>query len=186
MPYKDSGILTPAPKGLHRTAGALDEPVDLNNVVAMAVAITDNLIRRSTTNFRVDYGAPMPLIRGSAQQLEQVIINLIANACQSLNSNSGEVRIKTYSSRETNEVGVVVKDSGSGIRESDLKYIMDPFFTTKRDRGGTGLGLSVSNNIVKSHGGLLVLTSEPNRGTKAKVSLPVLQSQTTDGAQPRR
>jgi signal transduction histidine kinase len=51
---------------------------------------------------------------------------------------------------------------------------MDPFFTTKRDKGGTGLGLSVSYNIVKSHGGLLVLTSEPNKGTRAKVTLPVV------------
>jgi signal transduction histidine kinase len=163
----------------------LSEPVDINKVVAMAIAITENLISRSTEHFRVDFGAGIPLIRGNAQQLEQVIINLITNACQSLSSRSGEVRVLTYSSRETNAVGVVVKDSGGGIRESDLKYIMDPFFTTKRDRGGTGLGLSVSNNIVKSHGGSLVLTSEPNRGTKAMVSLPVLQAHSTDAAQPR-
>jgi PAS domain S-box-containing protein len=165
--------------------GALGEPVDINKVVAMAIAITENLISRSTEHFRVDFGAGIPLIRGNAQQLEQVIINLITNACQSLSSTSGEVRVLTYSSRETSAVGVVVKDSGGGIRESDLKYIMDPFFTTKRDRGGTGLGLSVSNNIVKSHGGSLVLTSEPNRGTKAIVSLPVLQAHSTDAAQPR-
>ena len=163
----------------------LSEPVDINKVVAMAIAITENLISRSTEHFRVDFGAGIPLIRGNAQQLEQVIINLITNACQSLSSRSGEVRVLTYSSRETNAVGVVVKGSGGGIRESDLKYIMDPFFTTKRDRGGTGLGLSVSNNIVKSHGGSLVLTSEPNRGTKAMVSLPVLQAHSTDAAQPR-
>jgi polar amino acid transport system substrate-binding protein len=74
-------------------------------------------------------------------------------------------------------VGVIVKDAGSGIKESDLKYIMDPFFTTKRDKGGTGLGLSVSYNIVKSHGGSLVLTSEPNKGTKAKVALPIVPPQ---------
>jgi PAS domain S-box-containing protein len=157
-----------------RDGGARTEPVDLNKVVAMAVAMTDNLVRRSTTNFRVDYGANLPLTTGNVQQLEQVIINLITNACQSLSDNSGEIKIKTYSSRESDEVGVVVKDFGSGIKESDLKYIMDPFFTTKRDKGGTGLGLSVSYNIVKSHGGLLVLTSEPNKGTRAKVTLPVV------------
>lgn len=157
-----------------RDGGARTEPVDLNKVVAMAVTITDNLVQRSTTNFRVDYGVDLPLTMGNVQQLEQVIINLITNACQSLPDNSGEIKIKTYSFRESNEVGVVVKDSGSGIKESDLKYIMDPFFTTKRDKGGTGLGLSVSYNIVKSHGGLLVLTSEPNKGTKAKVVLPVV------------
>ncbi len=155
--------------------GVLTGPVDINRVVAMAVAITGNLIGKSTTNFRVDYGTGIPPIRGNAQQLEQVIVNLITNACQSLASAAAEVRVKTYCSRDAGEVGVVVKDSGTGIRESDLKYIMDPFFTTRKDRGGTGLGLSVSNNIVKSHGGSLVLTSESGRGTKAIVSLPLLQ-----------
>ena len=152
----------------------------------MAIVITENLISKSTVNFRVDYGAGMPLIRGNAQQLEQVVINLITNACQSLSDQSGEVRIKTYSSRETGQVGVVVKDAGTGIREADLKYIMDPFFTTKRDRGGTGLGLSVSNNIVKNHGGSLALTSDPHRGTKAIVSLPVLHARAADAAQKER
>jgi polar amino acid transport system substrate-binding protein len=142
----------------------------------MAVTMTDPLIQRSTGNVRIDYAPALPLTTGNAQQLEQVVINLITNACQSLADTSGEIRIKTYSSRETGEVGVIVKDSGSGIKEADLKHIMDPFFTTKRDKGGTGLGLSVSYNIVKSHGGSLVLTSEPNRGTKAKVALPVVAS----------
>jgi signal transduction histidine kinase len=160
-----------------RDGGARTESVDLNKVVAKAITMTDTLIQRSTTNFRVDYGAHLPLTTGNIQQLEQVIINLITNACQSLPDTSGEIRIKTYSSRESNEVGVIVKDAGSGIKESDLKYIMDPFFTTKRDKGGTGLGLSVSYNIVKSHGGSLVLTSEPNKGTKAKVALPIVPPQ---------
>ncbi len=157
-----------------RDGGSRTEAVDMNKIVAMAVTMTDPLIQRSTTNVRIDYAPSLPLTTGNAQQLEQVVINLITNACQSLADTSGEIRIKTYSSRETGEVGVVVKDSGSGIKESDLKHIMDPFFTTKRDKGGTGLGLSVSYNIVKSHGGSLVLTSEPNRGTKAKVALPVV------------
>ena len=157
--------------------GKLSGPVDLNKVVSMAIAITDNLIKQSTDNFSVDYGQNLPVISGNAQQLEQVIINLITNACQSLGGKTDGVRISTFSSIENSEVCVVVKDTGSGIRESDLKHIMDPFFTTRRDRGGTGLGLSVSYNIVKSHGGSLVLTSEAHKGTKAKVTLPVLQAE---------
>lgn len=157
-----------------RDGGSRTEPVDLNKIVAMAVTMTNPLIQRSTGNCRVDYAAHVPLTTGNAQQLEQVIINLITNACQSLADPTGEIRIKTYWSRETGEVGVVVKDAGSGITEADLKHIMDPFFTTKRDQGGTGLGLSVSYNIVKSHGGSLVLTSEPHKGTKAKVALPIV------------
>jgi PAS domain S-box-containing protein len=160
-----------------RDGGARTEPVDINKVVAMAVTITGNLIKKSTSNFAVEYGADIPRISGNAQQLEQVIINLITNACQSLPDTSREIKIRTFSSRERNEVGVIVKDTGIGIKESDLKYIMDPFFTTKRDMGGTGLGLSVSYNIVKSHGGSIVLTSDPDVGTKARVILPVVQLQ---------
>jgi len=155
--------------------GELSEAVDLNSVVRIAVAITESLIRKSAASFRVDYSPEMPLTRGNARQLEQVVINLITNACQAFDSSPGEIRITTYSFRETDEVGVIVRDSGSGIREADLKYIMDPFFTTKKEKGGTGLGLSISSNIVKSHGGTLALASEPGRGTKAKVLLPVLR-----------
>ncbi|MGA9119847.1 MAG: ATP-binding protein [Bacteroidota bacterium] len=157
----------------HDGAG-LDEPVDVNRVVAMAIVITDNLIKQSTDDFHVDYGGDLPVLKGNAQQLEQVIINLITNACQSLRSRTNEVRVKTYFNKEQNEVRIAVVDRGSGIKKADMKHIMDPFFTTKRDDGGTGLGLSVSFNIVKRHGGRLVLTSEPERGTIAKVYLPVV------------
>jgi two-component system, NtrC family, sensor kinase len=157
-----------------RDGGARTESLDLNKVVAMAITMTNPLIQRSTANFRIDYAAQLPLTTGSAQQLEQVVINLITNACQSMSAMTGEIRIKTYHARETGEVGVVVRDTGTGIKEADLKHIIDPFFTTKRDQGGTGLGLSVSYNIVKSHGGSLVLTSEPGKGTKAKVTIPIV------------
>jgi PAS domain S-box-containing protein len=157
-----------------RDGGAKTAAVDINNVVSMAITITDSLIKRSTANCRVEYGSTIPPISGNAQQLEQVVINLITNACQSLPDTTGELKIKTSFAKERNEVVVTVRDSGTGIKGEDLKYIMDPFFTTKRDHGGTGLGLSVSNNIVRSHGGSLVLTSEPNKGTKAKIILPVV------------
>jgi PAS domain S-box-containing protein len=157
-----------------RDGGSLEDPVDINGVVAMAIAITNNLITRSTANFKIDYGAAIPLTRGNAQQLEQVIINLITNACQSLQGTSDPISIRTYSAREKNEIGVVVKDEGVGINQTDFKHIMDPFFTTKRDQGGTGLGLSVSYNIVKRHGGVLELMSGPGKGTTARMTLPVV------------
>jgi signal transduction histidine kinase len=96
-----------------RDGGARTESVDLNKVVAMAITMTDTLIQRSTTNFRVDYGAHLPLTTGNIQQLEQVIINLITNACQSLPDTSGEIRIKTYS---------YGKARGGGDREGRWKW----------------------------------------------------------------
>ena len=156
-------------------SGKLDEPVDVNKVVEMAILITNNLINKSTDNFKVLYGENLPTIKGNIQQLEQVVINLITNACQSLPDKSCGITVTTYYNNQVNKVRIKIEDEGIGIKESDLKYIMDPFFTTKRNMGGTGLGLSISYNIAKSHGGKLALTSRPNKGTIAKVSIPVIK-----------
>jgi len=156
-------------------SGNLNESVDINKVVSLAIVITDTLIRKSTAKFTVEYGRDLPRVRGNAQQLEQVVITLINNACQALRSTSDEIHVMTYCDRQRGKVRIKVRDQGVGIREEDLKYIMDPFFTTKRDMGGTGLGLSVSYNIVKNHEGTLILKSEPNKGTTARLSLPFEQ-----------
>lgn len=155
-------------------AGQFVDDVDINRVVEMAITITGNLIKKSTDNFKVNLGKDIPSIRGSAQQLEQVVINIISNACQSLKDKKSLVEVTTYFNKDKSKVKIKIKDEGIGIRENDLKYIMDPFFTTKRDLGGTGLGLSISQNIIKSHGGKLSLKSEHLAGTTAKVSLPVI------------
>ncbi len=155
-------------------SGHLNESVDINKVVQMAIVITNNLITKSTKNFSIEYGSDLPQIKGNAQQLEQVVINLINNACQSLKDPSAAIKVSTRYSTSNQAVRIKVEDQGVGIEKADLKYIMDPFFTTKRNMGGTGLGLSVSYNIVKSHGGTLTLTSEPGKGTVARVYLPVL------------
>ena len=155
-------------------SGILNENVDVNKAVEMAVLITNNLIKKSTSNFKVDYGQKLPLVKGNVQQIEQVVINLITNACQSLKDNTAEIKVSTYYNAGRNKVRIKIEDRGIGIPEEDLKHIIDPFFTTKRNMGGTGLGLSVSYNIVKSHGGTLILKSEPGKGTMARVSFPGL------------
>jgi PAS domain S-box-containing protein len=161
----------------------LNEQVDINKVVEMAILITGNLIKKSTNNFKVEYGKDIPLIKGNEQQLEQVVINLINNACQSLNNTSAGITVSTYYNKTRNKVRIKVEDQGIGIKAGDLKYIMDPFFTTKREMGGTGLGLSVSYNIVKSHGGLLILNSKPEKGTTARASFPPLSETKEERAQ---
>jgi PAS domain S-box-containing protein len=161
----------------------LNERVDINNVVGMAILITGNLIKKSTNNFKVEYGKELPLIKGNTQQLEQVVINLINNACQSLKNPAAGITVSTYYNRARNKVRIKVEDQGVGIKPDDLKYIMDPFFTTKREMGGTGLGLSVSYNIVKSHGGLLILNSKPDKGTVARASFPPLSERSEEKPQ---
>jgi two-component system NtrC family sensor kinase len=154
-------------------SGNLNEPVDINKVVEMAILITNNLIKKSTDNFIVKYDHNIPTLKGNEQQIEQVIINLITNACQSLGTRTALIKVYTRYKPEEKAVKIIVKDEGVGINENDLKYIMDPFFTTKRNLGGTGLGLSVSYSIIENHGGNIILNSEVDKGTTVIVSLPV-------------
>jgi polar amino acid transport system substrate-binding protein len=104
--------------------------------------------------------------------LEQVVVNLIQNACQSLPDRSKALTIRTYHDPRRNEVVVSVVDQGVGIKPEHLEHIFEPFFTTKLDKGGTGLGLSICANIVKQHNGRLEFKSEPGEGTEACLCLP--------------
>ncbi|MCZ7602545.1 MAG: PAS domain-containing sensor histidine kinase [Melioribacteraceae bacterium] len=154
-------------------SGQSESNVDINKIVDMAITITSNLIKQSTNNFKVELDSSLPTIKGNSQQLEQVVINLLTNACHSLKKKDSSINLRTELSEDKKSIRMVVKDKGRGIKEKDLKHIMDPFFTTKRDSGGTGLGLSISYNIVKNHGGELSLLSDFGKGTTATVTLPV-------------
>jgi PAS domain S-box-containing protein len=152
--------------------GTLDQSVDINKVVEEAILIVNNLIKKRSQTFEVQYDPRIKPIRGNYQKLEQVIINLITNACQALKTGTKKLLVKTTFLDEKNQIEIVIEDSGIGIDSDDLKHIFDPFFTTKREEGGTGLGLSISFNIIKDHGGELYIESEPGQGTRARIRLP--------------
>lgn len=154
-------------------AGDLDQPVDPNAVVESAMVIVNNLIKKSTHHPSVELAENLPTIRGNPQQLEQVIINLITNACQALESPQKSLFVSTSYNETSDLIVIRVRDEGEGIPPENLNHIIEPFFTTKRDTGGTGLGLSVSYNIVKNHGGHLHFNSRFGEGTTATVMLPV-------------
>ncbi|HDI60256.1 MAG TPA: two component system sensor protein [Desulfobacteraceae bacterium] len=151
----------------------LNEDVDVNESVRRAVALTENLIKKATHHFDVELADDMPTIRGNRQRIEQVLVNLLVNACQALSDPAHSVRVATAFDAARNEVIVTVSDEGEGIAEDLLERVKDPFFTTKRDQGGTGLGLALSNRIVEDHGGRLTLTPRQPRGTVATIVLPV-------------
>ncbi|MBK7980848.1 MAG: PAS domain-containing sensor histidine kinase [Ignavibacteriae bacterium] len=148
--------------------------ISINEVVDVAVSITNNFISKSTNNFTINYSKGFPLVWGSANRLEQVVINLINNACQSLTNKDQKIIINVY--EEFNKVIIEVIDEGEGIGEKDLKYIFDPFYTTKREKGGTGLGLSITYNIIKNHNGEFKIESRKGKGTKVKIYFPIYLS----------
>jgi len=149
------------------------ELIDVNAAVQTALRLVDPTIRCATKHFSVSYAAGLPQILGNGQRIEQVIVNLVQNACQALQSMEQGVSVSTSFDRKQNMVVTQVRDQGIGVAEEHLPYLMDPFFTTKRDTGGTGLGLSVSAGIVKEHGGTLLFETAPGSGTTVTLSLPV-------------
>jgi len=149
------------------------EPFDLNDVVATAVRLAENSINSSTDHFSVSYSSSLPSVDGNAQRIEQVIINLILNACQALNDRNNAIKVRTFQQVESQQICLQIVDEGCGIEARNLTRLLDPFFTTRREQGGTGLGLSVSSGIVQAHGGQLQFESKPNLGTTVTLTLPV-------------
>ncbi|NTV13724.1 MAG: PAS domain S-box protein [Desulfobulbaceae bacterium] len=147
------------------------EEIELNQICRTAVRLTGNLLKQHTDNFREEYQAALPPLLGNRQRLEQVVINLLQNSCESLASRASGITLATGSSAEGNRVWLKVSDQGCGIPPEALKQLTDPFFTSKRSSGGTGLGLSVSAGIIKEHGGSLDFASSP-QGTTVTVSFP--------------
>jgi PAS domain S-box-containing protein len=156
-----------------REPGEIDRKIRVRSVIDAAAVILGNLIRNSTNKFEVIEEAALPPVKGNFQRLEQVVINLVTNACQATRDKEDPVTVTLSHDSDHRRVLVAVEDCGAGIPPENLKYIMDPFFTTKRDIGGTGLGLAISYSIIKEHGGDLRIESAPGRGTKAIVTLLV-------------
>jgi PAS domain S-box-containing protein len=152
--------------------GRLNETVEMNAVVRSAVMIVRNLIQKSTDSFVVRETPGLPIVRGNYHQIEQVVINLVTNACQALPARDRGVTIETGMEDGGEWVVLRVIDEGIGIPPENLTRVIDPFFTTRRQAGGSGLGLSVSSRIVQNHGGTMSFTSTVDTGTVVTVRFP--------------
>jgi PAS domain S-box-containing protein len=160
----------------------LTQSVDINEVLQSAVSLLSNMIKKSTNRFSIEYGKNLPLLRGNFQRLEQVLINLIQNACQALQDAKKGIFISVQLVKEESNIVINVRDEGMGIPPETLLNITDPFFTTKHEFGGVGLGLSISSKIVEEHGGTLNFESEIGAGTNVEIKLPVeSEKQTVKG-----
>ncbi|HET8773265.1 MAG TPA: PAS domain S-box protein [Thermoanaerobaculia bacterium] len=144
--------------------------VSMNEVVTSSLRLLGNHVRKATTRFSVALAPDLPAVHGNPRRLEQVLVNLVINACQSLADTSCAISIET--GKTGTHVFARVVDEGRGISAEDLRRIKEPFFTTKRTAGGSGLGLAVSERIVQEHGGTLTFESEPGRGTTATMAIP--------------
>jgi signal transduction histidine kinase len=147
---------------------------DLNEVVNDVVALTRHLIQTNGVNLTLELDDGLPWVSIDHNQMKQVLLNLIHNALQAM-PKGGELLVITHAAKREDRDWVImaVKDSGIGIQPADQERVFEPFFTTKGDRGGTGLGLSVTYGIVTDHGGTIEISSEPNKGSTFAVWLPI-------------
>lgn len=141
---------------------------DINECIESTLNIVWNELKYKSEVFK-DYGT-LPLIDCYPQQLNQVFMNLLINASQSIEK-QGEIRIKTWNG--DGMIHVSISDTGAGIPEDKMSRIFDPFFTTKPVGEGTGLGLSISYDIIKKHNGEIKVESEVGKGTTFNVTIPI-------------
>src|SRR5690606_37273742 len=125
-----------------------------------------------------DFGE-VPKIEAATGQLNHVLMNLLANACDAIDG-TGTIHITTRV--EGDRLHLSVRDDGVGIAPEDVERIFDPFFTTKLQGQGTGLGLSITHGIVTGHGGEIRVESAPGRGTEVRVVLPLRRARPDETA----
>ncbi len=146
--------------------------VDLNEVAEVAVRLVDNSIKKATNRFSIHLSQDLPRFRGTPRRIEQIVVNLLLNACQVLDGKDQQIALHTGIIETSGELILDVVDQGCGIAQEHLSKLIDPFFTTRREKGGTGLGLFVSAGIAAEHGGRIFFESTPGLGTRARLILP--------------
>ncbi|MEO8465576.1 MAG: ATP-binding protein [Gammaproteobacteria bacterium] len=145
---------------------------DVNGGIDKTLVIAKNVVKHKATVVK-HYGQ-LPEIECSPSQINQVFLNIITNAAQSIEG-EGTITITTRL-YDSNNVAICIEDTGCGIPEENLNKIRDPFFTTKEVGKGTGLGLSIVDEIVRSHLGELLVESQVGQGSAFTVVLPIKRS----------
>ncbi|MBN1196376.1 MAG: HAMP domain-containing histidine kinase [Candidatus Aminicenantes bacterium] len=145
---------------------------DINRALEYAVAILDKKIRKCTNHFHFKLSRQLPPAKGNIHEIEQVFINIILNALQALPDKTCEVSVSSAFAKKNNEIMVTIKDQGRGMEPAVLDRIMEPFFTTRENSDGTGLGMYIAYAIVEKTGGNLEISSKPGMGTEVTVCLP--------------
>jgi signal transduction histidine kinase len=146
-------------------------PVDVNALLERTLRLRAYSLRSADVEVRLELDPALPTVRGDEQKLQQLFLNLIINAEQALQDASRrQITVRTRSAPD--HVVVSVSDTGVGMPEETRQRVFEPFFSTRPEGVGTGLGLSVSYGIVQAHRGEITVRSAPGRGTTFDVTLP--------------
>lgn len=153
-------------------------PTSVNDVVTKSIAIVEHQLALQKVNIESKLAQNIPDIAGNANQLQQVLMNLMINAQQAIGDDGGTVSLETRVSDQSVEISVI--DTGPGVDDDVAAKIFEPFYTTKPAGKGTGLGLSVTYGIIQDHGGDISVTRAEGGGARFVITLP-LTSESTVG-----
>jgi C4-dicarboxylate-specific signal transduction histidine kinase/ABC-type uncharacterized transport system substrate-binding protein len=160
---------------LFRKAPGERHPVDMRAMLEEVVRLVRKDLERRNVRLELALPSDAPRVLGDVVQLQQVILNLILNACEAMGADADrrELGIE-LAAREEGILTVTVRDSGKAVEEGELERIFERFVTTKPE--GLGMGLSISRSIVETHGGRIWATRNPDRGLTMHVELPCQES----------
>jgi PAS domain S-box-containing protein len=155
-------------------------PVDVNRVVELAMEVTGYSLRAADIDVRLSLSRDLPPVWGDADQLNQVLTNLILNAQKALEDSKSPRRVKLITSyrEQTREIVFKLKDNGPGIPEPIRSRIFEPFFTTRQVGSGTGIGLAFCHRIITTHGGTIAVETGIDGGASFVIRLPVTRIST--------
>jgi signal transduction histidine kinase len=148
--------------------------VQINRVLSNVIGFLEDHVLLKDISVETFFESTLPRVMGDENKLEQVFINLVINAAQSMDG-KGTLTLRTRFAVDTDRVKIECLDTGCGIDEDHLGRIFEPFFTTKEKGRGTGLGLSLCHGIVEQHGGTITVESAPDKGSVFTVLLPLAQ-----------
>lgn len=155
------------------------EAVNLVKIIHSSLSLLDHLVRKSGAQVQIRLPEKIAPVRGSAKQLEIVFVNLIKNATEAMalhNANALSRRLWIEAREEDDWILASVRDSGPGIKHTDINHVFEAYFSTK-GATGTGMGLFLSQQVIKAHGGRIEVKSDEGQGTEFVIRLPKFVSQ---------
>ncbi|GAV25379.1 two-component sensor histidine kinase [Carboxydothermus islandicus] len=145
--------------------------INLNELLEDTLALVNHRIKQLGIQVEKEFNVDLPVVKGDLSQLQQVLLNIIGNALDAMETTGGRLKLVT----EKREKDLVIKiiDTGTGIAQEELKKVFDPFYTTKPLGKGTGLGLSICYGIIKEMKGDIQISSRLGKGTTVTIILPL-------------
>jgi signal transduction histidine kinase len=154
-----------------RPSSEVPVQVSVHLVLEQAIAFCEHVIADARVLVMRELSPQIPTVRGKPEQLAQIFVNLVTNACHAMQPTGGTLTIRSFD--DGGAVRVEISDTGHGIAPDHLPQLFTPFFTTKTSGAGTGLGLAIVKSIVDAHGGKIAVDTASAQGATFTVSIPV-------------